>query len=705
MARLFDAWRDPDKRRALLLAVTIHLVALLLMAAFLNTPKPRKLDQYVVVTLGSPKQAESQTQAPTSEAAAPQAAAPQVASGTIGQPQARSAPQERAQAPEPQQETAQPPPPTPNAPAAPQQAPQPAAPRQPPASPQAPQQQTQAAAPATPSAQAPAPELHAPSASQPPPQTPADTSASVLPEIKPPVVPPKQIAPSVTIPEPQARAQVPQATSLAIAPEASVSASQRLNAPQASAQVAAAQPLSAPQASAQVPAARAVPTPEATATVPRPVTAPQASAQVAAAQPLSAPRASAQVSAPRELSAPTASAQVARARPLTAPQASATAGSTRDVAIAPQVAVTASRPVPVPTVRAEVTAATASAGAPARSGAPPGNSDVATNVTGDHTPGGNASTAGQVGGEVQANAAGRGNATSPDGTANGAGGGTPSPAPFREELERPLAVLVDNVHGYPQSGLKQASTIIEMPVEGGLTRLMLVYDNGDPGKVGPIRSARDYFVSLSQSMNAVLVHDGGSPGAIIAIKRASLPTLDALHRNDLFVRGGERSAPYNLYSEGGALRRAVNRLLPARTRVLTGTLYQPPKSAPTVTSVTDRFSKDYKTGFRYFPKLDTYRWVRDGTGANDASGENVLVDAVLLAKIDATPLPDDPEGRLYIPLQGGPATLYLHGQAVAGHWQLGDGVQFFTEDGKSVDVAPFRIWVVMTPTYDQRVEQ
>jgi len=680
---LHHAWRDPDKRRALLLTVTIHLVALLLLAVFLSVPKPRKLDQYVVVTLGSPQRSESQTQAATSEAAAPQASAPQVASGTIGQPQARSAPQTQAQAPEPQQETAQPP--APSAPAAKQQA----------QAKQAQTQQSQARQPAPPPTRAraapPAPALQAPAPPQTaPPQASGDTSASVLPEIQPPELPPQQIAPSVTIPKPQARADVPQATSLAIAPQASVAASEKLSAPNASARVTAAQPLSAPDASAQVAAARPLPTPQATASVPRPVTAPQASAQVAAAQPLSAPQ---------------ASAQVAQARPLSAPQASASAGTARDVTIAPQVAVAAARSVPVPSVRAQVTAPTPSSGAPAESGAPPGSSDVATNVTGNRTPGGNASSAGQVGGDVQANAAGRGSATSPDGSANGSGGGTPSPAPFREELERPLAVLVDNVHGYPQSGLKQASTIIEMPVEGGLSRLMLVYDSADPGKVGPIRSARDYFVSLSQSMNAVLVHDGGSPGAMIAIERASLPTLDALHRGDLFVRGGERTAPYNLYSEGGALRRAVNRLLPARTRVLSGTLYQPPEGAPTVTSVSDRFSKDYKTGFRYFPQLDSYRWVRNGTGANDASGENVLVDAVLFAKIDATPLPDDPEGRLYIPLTGGPATLYLHGRSVAGHWQVGDGVQFFTADGQPVDLAPFRTWVVMTPTFDQRVEQ
>jgi hypothetical protein len=675
VTRLAQAWRDPDRRRALLLSVTVHLVALLLLAVFLSAPKPRKLDTYLVITLGSPQQSNVTTQASTAEAPAPQASQPQVASGTIGEPQARSAPQPQPQAPEPQPVTAQP-----------------AAPVQP--QPQAQQPAEQPQAPPARTAEAPAPSLTPPTAAAP--ATPAtaqpsgDITAATLPPINPVQLPPQRAPPTFTIPRPQAQADVPQATTLAITPQSSVARAQKLP---------------TPQSQVQVSAAQAVPQPQASVSVAQSLSAPQAQVRVAAAQPLQAPQASAQVAAPRTLVTPQASASVAAARALQAPRASATAGTARNVQVTPQVSVSAARQVPVPTVRAEVRAPTPAAGAPGNSGAPAGNTDVATNRAGNRTPGGNAPSAGQVGGPTQANAAGRGNVSSPDGTANGTGSPLTAPAPYRQQLERPLAVLVDNVHGYPQTGLKQASSIVEMPVEGGLTRLMLVYDSTDPGQVGPIRSARDYFVKIAESMNAVLVHDGGSPGAMIAIAHGALPTLDALHRGDLFERAGQRKAPYNLYSQGDALRRAVNRLMPQRTRVLSGTLYRPPADAPTVTSVTDRIGANYKTGFRYFPTLDNYRWIRNGVGANDASGENVLVDAVVMAKISARPLPDDPEGRLYIPLQGGPATLYLHGRAVRGHWDLANGLRFVTADGQPVDLTPFRTWFVMTPTYDARVEQ
>ncbi len=719
---------DADRRRALLLSVTIHLAALLLLAVFLNVPKSQKLDTYLVIEVGTPAEAAQENQATTAEAPAKSSPTPQVASNETGEPAARSAPQTRAQAPEPQAATAQPEAPAQSAPAtptapetAPQPTPAPAAPAQTSraAAPNPPETPAQAQAPRrppTPAAREPA----AASAAESLPQT--DTTATTLPEIDPVELQPRALAPSVTIPAPEAQAKVAQARALATTPQVSVAQPRAVPSPQASAQVAQPEALATPDATAEVspPVALAAPAaqasagrattlaaPEATAAVaaPRSLQEPAASARVEQARPLQAPDAGAQVASATPLSQPGATASVAAPRALAAPSVSAVAGTARDVQVAPQIQVTAARSLPLPTVSAQLKAPTPAAGAPATDGAPPGNGDVATTRIVPRAPGGNAADAGQTGATQAAAVPGRGLATSPEG--EGAGTGAPPPAarPYSEERERPVAVLVDNVGGYPQTGLKDASSIIEMPVEGGLTRLMLVFDRTDPGRVGPVRSARDYFVRISQAMNAVLVHDGGSPGAMAAIQRSELPTLNAFKHGDLFVRADARNAPYNLYSQGSSLRQAVNRLLPARTRVLSGTFFRPSQQAATVTSLTVRFGATYKTGFNYVQALDSYRWVRDGTGANDASGENVLVDAVLVGKILARPLPDDPEGRLYIPLEGGPASLYVRGRVVRGQWELGDQIRFVTDGGDAVDLSPFRTWIVLTPTYDQRVEQ
>jgi hypothetical protein len=72
---------------------------------------------------------------------------------------------------------------------------------------------------------------------------------------------------------------------------------------------------------------------------------------------------------------------------------------------------------------------------------------------------------------------------------------------------------------------------------------------------------------------------------------------------------------------------------------------------------------------------------------------------VVVAQVTAFPYPDDPEGRLYLPLDGGEATLYLRGKAVPGRWNPGGGFQFVTAEGEVVDLTPFKHWILYVPEY------
>jgi len=79
---------------------------------------------------------------------------------------------------------------------------------------------------------------------------------------------------------------------------------------------------------------------------------------------------------------------------------------------------------------------------------------------------------------------------------------------------RPLSVMVENSEGArPQSGLDKANIVYEVLAEGGITRLLAIYYDQDAEEVGPIRSARPYFVSKSLEHQAIYVHVGGSEEA------------------------------------------------------------------------------------------------------------------------------------------------------------------------------------------------
>ncbi len=89
------------------------------------------------------------------------------------------------------------------------------------------------------------------------------------------------------------------------------------------------------------------------------------------------------------------------------------------------------------------------------------------------------------------------------------------------DLKRPLAVMIENhTDARPQSGLSDADVVYEAVAEGGITRFMaLFYCNLGEVQVGPVRSARTYFIDWLSEYNGLYAHVGGAntPGPADAL--------------------------------------------------------------------------------------------------------------------------------------------------------------------------------------------
>ena len=80
---------------------------------------------------------------------------------------------------------------------------------------------------------------------------------------------------------------------------------------------------------------------------------------------------------------------------------------------------------------------------------------------------------------------------------------------------RPFAVMINN-HNEARplhSGLQDAYIIYEMIVEGGITRYLAVFLDQNTDRIGPVRSARHYFLDYALENDAIYVHHGKSPQA------------------------------------------------------------------------------------------------------------------------------------------------------------------------------------------------
>lgn len=104
-------------------------------------------------------------------------------------------------------------------------------------------------------------------------------------------------------------------------------------------------------------------------------------------------------------------------------------------------------------------------------------------------------------------------------------------SPWKDK--RPIGAMVNNhVEARPQSGLVDADLVYEMVAEGGITRYIAFFLTKDPLKAGPIRSIREYYLVLVKEMaDAMIMHIGWSPQALVAIESWPVRSLNRLGLN------------------------------------------------------------------------------------------------------------------------------------------------------------------------------
>jgi hypothetical protein len=122
--------------------------------------------------------------------------------------------------------------------------------------------------------------------------------------------------------------------------------------------------------------------------------------------------------------------------------------------------------------------------------------------------------------------------------------------------DRPVTgVMIENsLDARPQSSLDKAGVVFEAIAEGGITRFLALYQDTEPDHIGPVRSARPYYVQWCMGFDCSLAHVGGSPEALQNIKTWGTKDLDQFRNAGAYHRISSRYAPHNVYTSTAALR-------------------------------------------------------------------------------------------------------------------------------------------------------
>jgi len=123
--------------------------------------------------------------------------------------------------------------------------------------------------------------------------------------------------------------------------------------------------------------------------------------------------------------------------------------------------------------------------------------------------------------------------------------------------DRPFAVMIDNHDdARPQVGINDAFVVYEIIVEGGFTRMMPIFKGADLDEIGPIRSARHYYLDYALEHDAIYVHYGESPQADYDISALGVTEIDGIYQSTSdFWRTKGKYAPHNVLTSTSNLKK------------------------------------------------------------------------------------------------------------------------------------------------------
>jgi hypothetical protein len=270
---------------------------------------------------------------------------------------------------------------------------------------------------------------------------------------------------------------------------------------------------------------------------------------------------------------------------------------------------------------------------------------------------------------------------------------------------RVVAVMINNhPKARPQTGLYQADIVYEALAEGDITRFLALYQSEEPENVGPVRSARDYFIDLSNGFDALYICHGWSPEARQMLQAGTADYLNGLfYDGTLFKRDPSRKAPHNSYisfenikkgaeKEGYRLEDEIKPLPFFENEQTNG---------QSVNTVDIFYSKQSYSHVRYV--YDGKQYVRYSGGVQTVDRETkdpVAVQNVFVVEMEHTVVDD--KGRRDIDLtSGGKAYLFQKGKMQQVEWQNVDGRILPYKDGVPLGFVPGKIWINIVPTLDE----
>lgn len=294
--------------------------------------------------------------------------------------------------------------------------------------------------------------------------------------------------------------------------------------------------------------------------------------------------------------------------------------------------------------------------------------------------------------------------------------------PEKKANRRPYAMMINNVEYAArfQSGVSQASILYEAKVEGGITRLMAIFEDvSNLKKIGSARSARHYYVSVAAEYDAIFVHFGHTKFATAKIDKLGVDNISGLSGigGKVFYRDNSISAPHNAFTSEEGLT-AGRKTLKYRKNYKDGfeghfkfyetdTDLQSEKAAKKVTLKFSGYTSPY---FIYNADDKLYYRYQYGREHMDVASKTQLAfKNLIVQRVDDEPIvPGHRKDYRTINFEKatGKGWYITNGKAIKITWKKNESegfMKYYYEDGTELVINPGKTYVALFPDENSKL--
>ena len=249
---------------------------------------------------------------------------------------------------------------------------------------------------------------------------------------------------------------------------------------------------------------------------------------------------------------------------------------------------------------------------------------------------------------------------------------------------RPVMVVVENhPQARPQWGLTSSDIVFEMVAEGGITRMILMYADASrlPDKIGPVRSARHYFLDLAEGYDAIFTHFGQSPYAKKQLANHGINNVNGYVDGKYFARDKSR----NVDSEHTAYTTKDKVITAIADKNYRTTLNDGYENAflfnedgnkvladGSCVSATVSFSSGFTYTLNYDKQENLYYSSLNGNPFVSSDGTQQSFTNVVILYTSISAISGDAKNRVDFDLSSGHGTYISNGSYEAIEWEKGD---------------------------------